>query len=97
MRKFGLFAAAIVAGCSTAAVEPPVRGGTAGRTCSQNRAAAYVGQPATSEIGSAILSATNAAVLRWAPPGMMMTMEFRADRVTVHIGPDGRITKVSCG
>ena len=30
----------------------------------------FIGQPATSETGAAILRATNAAALRWAPPGV---------------------------
>jgi hypothetical protein len=43
------------------------------------------------------MRATRAAVLRWAPPGIMLTMDFRADRVTIYLGPDGKITKLSCG
>jgi len=40
---------------------------------------------------------SHAAVLRWAPPGVMLTMDYREDRVTVHIGPDRRITQIKCG
>jgi hypothetical protein len=36
-------------------------------------------------------------VLRWAPPGYMMTMDYREDRVTVYLGEDRRITKINCG
>jgi len=36
-------------------------------------------------------------VLRWAPIGYMLTMDFRADRVTVHLGPDNRVTQIRCG
>ena len=43
------------------------------------------------------MRATHAAVLRWAPPGYMMTMDFRADRVTVRLGPDGKVTAINCG
>jgi hypothetical protein len=42
-------------------------------------------------------AATNAAVLRWAPPGYMMTMDFRADRVTVTLDEGYKITKINCG
>ena len=48
-------------------------------------------------LGYEYLRATHAAVLRWAPPGYMMTMDFRADRVTVALGPDYKITKINCG
>jgi len=27
----------------------------------------------------------------------MLTMDFRADRVTVTLGPDYKITKINCG
>jgi Peptidase inhibitor I78 family len=97
MRSWLLIAPAALAACSTAPAEPVVHGVTPGRTCQAARTNQFVGQPGTSETGAAILRATNAAVLRWAPPGYMMTMDFRADRVTVWLGADYTITKVSCG
>jgi hypothetical protein len=36
-------------------------------------------------------------VLRWAPPGYMMTMDFRADRVTVKLDEGYKITGINCG
>jgi hypothetical protein len=86
-----------LAACSTAPAGPPVHGVTPGHECKAGGTDQFLGQAGNSEIGAAILRATNAAVLRWAPPGYMMTMDFRADRVTVWLGPDYRITKVSCG
>jgi hypothetical protein len=56
-----------------------------------------MGQPGTRVTGAAIKRATNAAVLRWAPPGVMLTMDFREDRVTVYLGPDKKVTKINCG
>jgi hypothetical protein len=96
MRKPLLLVPALLAACATTPA-PPVQGVTPGHTCDAAGAQSFVGQPGNSETGAAILSATHAAVLRWAPPGYMMTMDFRADRVTVYLGPDYRITKVSCG
>ena len=29
--------------------------------------------------------------------GVMLTMDFRSDRVTVRLGPDRKITAVNCG
>ena len=40
---------------------------------------------------------TNARLLRWAPPGAALTMDFRPERVTVRLGADGRITAIDCG
>ena len=102
MRKLLLFGAAALSACATAPapVPPasmPVEGSTPAGLCSAQAAQQYVGQPATEETGSAIRRATNSTVLRWARPGMMMTMEYRDDRVTVRVGPDNRITQISCG
>ena len=57
----------------------------------------FVGTLANPQTGAAILTATNSSTLRWATPGMMMTMEFNASRVTVRLGPDGKILGVNCG
>jgi len=97
MRKIILFAPVLLGACSTAPAEPVVHGVTPGHTCKAAGTDTFVGQPATSESGAAIMRATNAAVLRWAPPGVMLTMDYRQDRVTVHVGPDNRITEIKCG
>jgi hypothetical protein len=83
-------------GACTAA-QPPIHGETAGHTCTAAATDRFIGQTGTSETDTAILRATHAAVLRWAPPGVMLTMDFRADRVTVRLGPDGKITAINCG
>lgn len=57
----------------------------------------FVGDQANTQTGAAILAATHSSILRWATPGMMMTMEFNASRVTVRLGPDGKILGVNCG
>jgi hypothetical protein len=97
MRKIILFAPALLSACSTAPAQPVVHGETPGHTCQDQGTDAFIGKPGTRANGSAIKRVTNAAVLRWAPPGVMLTMDFRADRVTVWLGPDKRITKIHCG
>jgi hypothetical protein len=107
MRKAVLAAPVMLAACaanpSATAGDPglpqpiPIHGETPGHTCQVTGTDQFVGQPGTSESGAEILRATKAAVLRWAPPGYALTMDFRADRVTVYLGPDRKITKISCG
>jgi hypothetical protein len=97
MRKLVLAAPALLAACSTAPAPTPVHGVTPGHACNAAGTEQFIGQPGTSETGAAIVHATNAAVLRWAPPGYMLTMDYREDRVTVHLGPDGKITEIKCG
>lgn len=86
----------LLAGCAATSAPIPVHGETPDHACSAAGSGGFVGQPGTSETGAAILRAANAAVLRWAPIGYMLTMDYRADRVTVRLGPDRRVTNVSC-
>ena len=95
MRKVALLAPVLLGAC--AAAEPQVHGETPRHTCVAGAGEQLIGQAATGETGVAILRTTHAAVLRWAPPGVMLTMDYRADRVTVRLGPDGRITAINCG
>jgi hypothetical protein len=97
MRKLLLIAAAALSACAIAPAEPIVHGDTPGHVCTADGTDQFLGQAGTSETGAAIVRATHAAVLRWAPPGYMMTMDFRADRVTVTLGSDYKITRINCG
>jgi peptidase inhibitor I78 family protein len=76
---------------------PPIRGETPGQACRTEGTRQFIGQAGTAETGEAILRATHAAVLRWAPPGAMLTMDYREDRVTVRLGPDRKVTQIKCG
>ena len=92
-----LFAFALLSACSTAPAQTPVHGVTPGHKCDAAGTDRFVGQKGTSESGAAIKQATRAAVLRWAPPGIMLTMDYREDRVTVWLDPAKTITKIRCG
>jgi hypothetical protein len=100
MRRVFVLAPVLLAGCSTAPAAPPaipVHGETAGHTCNTSRTAQFIGQIRSDELGAEITRATNATVLRWAPPGVMLTTDYRSDRVTVRLDPSSRITQVKCG
>ena len=106
MRSIFLAAPALLAACSTAPATPvqggppqpiPVHGVTLGHKCAAAASDRFIGLTGTSEAGAAIMRATHAAVLRWAPPGYMLTMDYREDRVTVHLGSDYKVTEIKCG
>jgi hypothetical protein len=97
MRKALFVVPALLCACSIAPAEPPVRGGASGHVCRSEGLAVYAGREATAEVGSEILRTSGARALRWVAPGMMVTMEFREDRVTVWLGAGNRIDRVSCG
>jgi hypothetical protein len=99
MRNMMPFAPLLLAACATAPVPAtiPVHGETPGHECNGDATDQFIGQSVSSGFGDAVLRATHAAILRWAAPGVMLTMDFRADRVTVWYGPDNKVTKVHCG
>ncbi|WP_031298750.1 I78 family peptidase inhibitor [Sphingobium lactosutens] len=57
----------------------------------------FVGQKASGDIGAQLLAASGAKTLRWGAPSMAMTMDFRADRLTVSYDEAMTITTVRCG
>jgi hypothetical protein len=95
MRNVGLFAPFLLAACAPA--ETPIHGQVPGYTCDAAGTDQFIGQPATEETGAAIMRVSHSASLRWVRPGMMVTMEFSPSRVTVRIGPDGKISAINCG
>ena len=97
MRKLALVAAALLAACSTPPAEPPMHGLVPGQVCDATSAEHFIGQDGTSDTGAAIMRATHSSVLRWAPPGTMLTMDYSPSRVTVRLGPDRKVTAINCG
>ena len=95
-RIFGL-GSAMLAACSTAPAQPVVHGQTPGHTCKADGTEQFVGQTRSDQVGAEIKRVSNAAVLRWAPPGVMLTMDYREDRVTVWLDAANKITKIKCG
>ena len=101
MRKLLILGPILLAACSTAPAAPPqptpVHGVTPGHTCTTPGTDQFVGQTRTDEVAAEIKRTSNAAVLRWAPPGVMLTMDYRADRVTVWLDAGNKITQIKCG
>jgi hypothetical protein len=109
MRSVVLLSAVLLAACASSDGDPrlygtpaaisgnPVHGETPGHTCNASGADRYLGRKGDSSSGTAIKHATHSKVLRWAPPGYALTMDFRADRVTVTLDEQYKITKISCG
>jgi len=97
MRKTFALAPALLAACSTVPADPPIHGVTPGHKCETDGTAQFIGKPGTSEMGAEVMRASHAAVLRWAPPNVMLTMDYREDRVTVHLDRANKITEIRCG
>jgi hypothetical protein len=76
------------------AEEVPVRG--AGK-CDAAKAQGLIGKARSKTLGTDALRRTGARTLRWIRPGTMVTMDFREDRLNLHLDERGRVTKVNCG
>jgi hypothetical protein len=74
--------------------EPPVMGGG---SCDAGRVQELVGREATTELGTLARDRSGARQLRWQRPGDMVTMEFREDRLNIHLDARGRVARIVCG
>jgi hypothetical protein len=71
--------------------------GPAPGTCHSETLAQFAGQPASQALGARMLTASGARVIRWVPKGGVVTMDFRADRITAYLDGANRIERASCG
>lgn len=78
-------------------VDTPSPASEPGQACNSDAGQAFIGRTATAETGAQMLAATGARSLRWVAPGMAVTMDFRADRLTVGYDDKMIITSVACG
>lgn len=81
------------------AAEPQIRVGPGldGPGCDADRAQAFVGRHADSDTQQAAMAASGAKVVRVLRPGMMVTLEYRGDRLNLRIDGQGKILSVTCG
>jgi hypothetical protein len=90
---------AITAACAT----PPAANGDeiqergTGRRCDASKAQGLVGQPASQALGAEAVRLTGAGALRWISMGAMVTMDYREDRLNIHLDGENRVVKIACG
>ena len=58
---------------------------------------AMVGRAWSDSLRAEVLRLSGARALRVIRPGDMVTMDFRGDRLNVHLTGDGRIERFACG
>ena len=82
-------------GCATTPpqVEAPDNDGA----CDASKAQALVGREATRAAGQDALRLTGARTIRWIPKGAAVTMDYRSDRLNLHLDRSNRITAIACG
>ena len=95
MRKELLAATAIIGSALGGCV--PVPYAYQVMSCKVDGFPALVGRETSEATGKEILRVSGAKILRWAPPGTMVTMDYNPERVTAWTGPDNKITRLTCG
>ena len=95
MRTASLLPTLILAACATTPADPVVAEPT--ETCRRDALASFVGQPRSAKLGARMLAASGARTVRWVAKGMMVTMDYRGDRLTVHLDANNRVERANCG
>jgi hypothetical protein len=65
--------------------------------CSAEGLGDLVGKTQSEAVAKEALRRSGAKLLRWITPEMMVTMDYREDRLNLHLGTDGKIGSVRCG
>ena len=86
--------ALLLAGCATVATDEAA---AAEGRCDAGQAAELVGREASQALGAEALRRTGATGLRWIRPGDVVTMDYREDRLNIHLDGRGRVARFACG
>jgi hypothetical protein len=90
-----LIALAMLAGIGACAGAPVPDDGAI--NCDAAKAQSLIGQVASSELAAQAQRLTGASVVRWLLPGQVVTMEYRADRLSIVLDASNRVQAVRCG
>lgn len=71
--------------------------GLDGAPCNAEAAQQYIGKTADSGTVQAAVSASGSKAVRVIEPDMMVTMDYRGDRLNIHVDAAGKITRITCG
>ncbi|MHA6196248.1 I78 family peptidase inhibitor [Pseudomonas wadenswilerensis] len=96
-----LLAAAILAGCSSGgsaskAPEPVVAATTDGR-CDASGADFAVGKAASADLLEQARKASGSQLARILKPTDVITLEYRSERLNMHVDDKGVVSRVNCG
>lgn len=89
-------AAAMTAACAPIEGEVPARDDVR-YACDAARVQSLVGQVATQAVGAEAVRTAGARTMRWIAPGQAVTMDYRTDRLNLHLDAQNRIVRIACG
>jgi peptidase inhibitor I78 family protein len=79
--------------CATTSNEPSLPPGP----CHAEAGAALVGRAANAALGAEALRLTGARRLRWIRPGDVVTMDYSAERLNLHLDAEDKVERLACG
>ena len=98
----GLLTAGLLAACSTTpppeeAPRPPPMTQPSGDECGAARVQTYSGESYSASLEQTIATQSDAGRVRVIRPGQGYTMDYRPDRLNIHLDASGRISELNCG
>ena len=66
-------------------------------SCNAAPAQGLVGREASPALAAEAQRLTGARTWRWLRPGQIVTMEYRADRLNIHLDRQNRVVRITCG
>ena len=72
----------------------PAQGGGA---CDAAPARKLIGRARSQAAGAEAKRLSHAAILRWIPEGGIVTMDYREDRLNLHLDARKKIVRINCG
>ena len=82
--------------CAAVPPEPEPRPGT-GYRCDASTLGNLIGRAATRELAAEALRRSGSRGLRWIRPGDAVTMDYREDRLNIHLDGRNRVERFACG
>ena len=84
-------------GCAAVPPDQEVPDPGTGYTCNTEDLGDLVGRAASSELGTEALRRSGSRGLRWIRPGDAVTMDYRQDRLNIHLDGRNRVERFACG
>jgi len=81
----------------TACAPPPAMSDAPKGKCAAVKLDDLIGKPATVALANEARERAGATTVRAIGHGQTVTMEYRADRLTIHLDKDGRVERFICG
>ncbi len=95
MRELIALAVLPLAACATVPAQEVAIAGAG--ECLNEGLDRFVGQPATAELARELLQLSGAKTVQWIQPGMMVTMDYRSDRLRITLDTGNRVERARCG